>query len=108
MTDINTQTTLINNVHNKQYEDGTSITDHLNELECRKTLANQSGAVISDELYKSIIIKSLPYSWNSVALPLYGLASSLKVIQRLRTYQQHLETKQPVQPKNSQVTPYLA
>lgn len=88
--DIVSQTALIDRLRMKKYEDGTSLVDHIAELNRGRTLASHAGANITDENYKMIIIQSLPPSWNNVSMPLYSLQSSGEVVSRLETYELHL------------------
>jgi hypothetical protein len=88
----------------KKYEDGSSLTKHITDLDHRKILANHAGANITDEAYKIIIIQSLPPSWNNVAMPLYDMPTAAEVITRLECYELHLSTQREALLQNSNST----
>jgi hypothetical protein len=96
-TDRVTQAALERQLHAKKYEEGTSMRDHLDELKRRRTAANIAGSEIREPRFCTIILQSLPVTWNHVAIPLYQHLNADDVIHQLLAAEGHFEAqRQPL------------
>ena len=68
------------------YDDGTDIQDHIKLLQTRKAAVdNLSGAAMTDEVWKGVVIRSIPptMKWLPVIPSLYAMTSSADIIATL-------------------------
>ena len=75
------------------YADGADFAIHLADLCTRWQDAVEKGAVISDETFRTIVMNSLPESWNTIVASLYDTPTSAKLIASLTVHWERLRTQ---------------
>ena len=62
------------------YAEGTDFIAHITNLHTKWQEATEKGATISDATFRTIIMNSLPESWNTIIASLYATTTSAVLI----------------------------
>ncbi|KAF7778932.1 hypothetical protein Agabi119p4_3277 [Agaricus bisporus var. burnettii] len=73
-------------LRNMIYNDGEDFTEFISRLRTKWSNANALGAKIDDKSFRTIILSSLPRSWDPIVATLYTTQSSRDAIQQLLTH----------------------
>jgi len=90
-----------NNLRNTCYVDGTDLPTHFTSLCMKHTAANAQGAAIDDECFATIVLSTMPSSWDMLVSTLYDCKTSSQVIQRLTLHGERLAQSKGSKPTNS-------
>lgn len=69
-----------------EFVDGMDFLKHVEDLREKWKVATERGAKISDTTFQTILISSLPESWNAVVAGVYVSTESKDVIAALTTH----------------------
>ncbi|KAF7768676.1 hypothetical protein Agabi119p4_7919 [Agaricus bisporus var. burnettii] len=73
-------------LRNMVYTDGQDFTEFISRLGTKWSNANALGAKIDDKAFRTIILNSLPRSWDSIVATLYTTKTSWEAISQLLTH----------------------
>ncbi|XP_006457163.1 hypothetical protein AGABI2DRAFT_181495 [Agaricus bisporus var. bisporus H97] len=73
-------------LRNMVYTDGQDFTEFISRLRTKWSNANALGAKIDDKAFRTIILNSLPRSWDSIVATLYTTKTSREAISQLLTH----------------------
>jgi hypothetical protein len=89
----------------KQYDDYSDLSMHFAELQRRRSAAIMAGNVIDDNAWLTIIIKSMPASWDSVMMALMKETSVSAAMATMLAWSVHLADKAKTRTVNSSSKP---
>ncbi|KXN80853.1 hypothetical protein AN958_07124 [Leucoagaricus sp. SymC.cos] len=69
-----------------RYRDGDNFPNHITQLRVLWQNANAMGANINDATFRTIILASLPNSWNPIVAATYGTTTSVDAIAQLSVH----------------------
>ncbi|KAF9439650.1 hypothetical protein P691DRAFT_648490, partial [Macrolepiota fuliginosa MF-IS2] len=73
-------------LHNTTYSDNDDFPNHIAFLCTKWVYTNSLGASISDNAFKTIVLNSLPHSWDPAVAALYGNQNSVDAISQLNVW----------------------
>ncbi|KNZ76390.1 hypothetical protein J132_10669 [Termitomyces sp. J132] len=82
------------------YTEGANFLAHLTDLYSKLQEAVEKGAIIGDAIFCTIVINSLPESWNTIVASLYSITISTSLIAKLTMHWECLR----MQRQNASVT----
>ncbi|KAF7770864.1 hypothetical protein Agabi119p4_6838 [Agaricus bisporus var. burnettii] len=88
-------------LRNMIYADDQDFTQYISKLRTKWSNATALGAKIDDKAFRTIILNSLPRSWDPIVATLYTTQSSREAINQLMTHWARISRNRP---QNSQST----
>ena len=81
-------------LHNAEFMDGMDFLKHVEDLREKWKSAMEKGAKIDDATFQTILIASLPKSWNAVVAEVYSKTELKDAIAALMTHWDQLVSQQ--------------
>lgn len=69
-----------------RYSDNEEFPTYISRIRVKWAQANALGASISDQAFKTILLNSLPRSWDPVVASLYRTSSSIETVSQLNVH----------------------
>lgn len=73
-------------LRNMRYTDNDDFPNYISRIRVKWAQANALGASVNDQAFKTILLNSLPRSWDPVVASLYRTSSSIETISQLNVH----------------------
>lgn len=73
-------------LRNMKFDDSQDFPEHIARMRIKWAHANVLGANVSDQSFKTIVLNSLPRSWDAIVASLYRAQTSIEAISQLNVH----------------------